>query len=369
MIEQVFDILSCVPLFIIGLKNMKNRLLLVSFVLLVGLTVSGCRSSHVSRGEKLWEAMEVMPPETMPPEVKDAGYEVISDDDLAYINISTSVVNAIPNIDDMCLVKADDTNAVEAITETTADVSGTNLVFDAEFKPVLGTYFYKVSWRGIGVADAAVKIGRDNGMHTMEIRAGTGKKLDYLYKVRYRGKSKMTMDPTVASVSAEIDAKVKNRERNTKIDFKDGGDVDFKMTRKKDGTVRGVKDMKIKTVGFVLDPFSAACLVRRLEWKVGTEAVFDVITGSKVYELRLRCTKTTRIKIKGEKRRAWVVVPVVKERKTDDDINQEHENNVNKSLIEIYVAMDGSKDILRIEGHHKVGTIKAEIKKFKKEEG
>ena len=176
------------------------------------------------------------------------------------------------------------------------------------------------------------------------------------------------MEPEVASVSAEIDAKVKNRERNTKMDFKNGGDVDFKMTRKKEGTVRGVKEMNIKTKGFVLDPFSAACLVRRLEWKVGTEAVFDVITGSKVYELRLRCTNTRRIKVNGDKRRAWVVVPVVKERKSGGEkINQEHEDNVNKSLIEIYVSMDGRKDILRIEGHHKVGTIKAEIKKFQPE--
>ena len=339
---------------------MKNRFLLVGLVLVSGVVLSGCRSSR-SRGEQLWDAMEILPPERLE-EVATAGYEIISDDEVAVSSFSTSTVNAVPAQGDVCLVTAG------VVQDVTADVSGTNLVFDAEFKPVLGTYFYKVSWRGIGVGDAAVHVGEKDGMHTMEIRAGTGKKLDYLYKVRYRGKSKMKLTPDVASVSAEIDAKVKNRERKTKLDFKDDGEVDFKMTRKKEGTVRGVKEMNIKTEGFVLDPFSAACLVRRLEWKVGTEAVFDVITGSKVYELRLRCIKTKRIKVNGDKRRAWVIVPVVKEHKPDDEeVNKEHEDNVNKSLIEIYVSMDGRKDILRIEGHHKVGTIKAEIKKFKPE--
>lgn len=355
---------------------MENKYLynfmLLSFLLLASLMVSGCRSSRY-RGEQLWEAMEVITPEEMPAEVKDAGYEVISGDDLASINISTSVVNALPNVDDMCLVKAADTNTiageiVELANVDSTNVGGSDLVFDTDFRPVLGTYFYKVSWRGIGVADAAVKIGKEGDMHTIEIRAGTGKKLDYLYKVRYRGKAKMRLTPEVASVEAEIDAKVKNRERKTKLEFNDSGDVDFTMTKKKEGRVRGVKDMNIKTAGFVLDPFSAACLVRRLEWTIGTEAVFDVITGSTVYELRLACTKIKTIKIKKKKRRAWVIVPSVKERKTgDEEINQEHQDNVNKSLIEIYVAMDGSKDILRIEGHHKVGTIKAEIEKFKPE--
>lgn len=353
---------------------MKNKLLYnylsVVFILLGGLGVSGCRSSR-SNGERLWEAMEVIPPAEMPLEVKDAGFEVISDDDIADFNVATSSLNSVPATGTVYLVKPDDVNEVEveaekATSEKSVNVSGSNLIFDTDFKPVLGTYYYKVSWRGIGVGDAAVKIGLDGGMHTMEIRAGTGRKLDYLYKVRYRGKSKMMVSPEVASVEAEIDAKVKNRERKTELRFNDTGDVDFKMTKKKEGRVRGVKDMKIKAEGFVLDPFSAACLVRRLEWKIGTEAVFDVITGSKIYELRLACTKTARIKVNGKKRRAWVIVPVVKERETDGEkINKEHEDNVNKSLVEIYVAMDGSKDILRIEGHHKVGTIKAEIKKFK----
>jgi hypothetical protein len=324
----------------------------------------------MSGGERLWEAMEVIPPEEMPQEVKDAGFEVISDEDISTANITTSVGNAVPNKGDMCLVKAEDTDALvvttEAATETSASIKSSNLIFDEDFKPVLGTYFYKVSWRGIGVGDAAVKIGKENGMHTLEIRAGTGKKLDYLYKVRYRGKSKMTLDPTVASVETEIDAKVKDRERNTKLEFNDNGSVDFKLTKKKKGRVRGVKDMEIQTEGFVLDPFSAACLVRRLEWRVGTEAVFDVITGNTVYELRLRCTKTKTIKVKRKKRRAWVVVPYVKELEAaGEEVNQEHEDNINKSLVEIYVAMDGSKDILRIEGHHKIGTVKAEIEKFK----
>ncbi len=355
---------------------MKNKLfynfIVISFLLLAGLMVGGCRSSRY-RGEQLWEAMEVIPPEKMPAEVKDAGYEIISDDYLAGMNASTSVVNAVPNIDDMCLVKASDTNIVDGkiggvASVESADVSSRNLVFDTDFKPVLGTYFYKVSWRGIGVADAAVKIGKEGDMHTIEIRAGTGKKLDYLYKVRYRGKAKMRLTPEVASVEAEIDAKVKNRERKTKLEFNDSGDVDFTMTKKKEGRVRGVKDINIKTAGFVLDPFSAACLVRRLEWKIGTEAVFDVITGSTVYELRLACKKIKTIKVKKKKRKAWVIVPSVKERKTgDEEINQAHQDNVNKSLIEIYVAMDKSKDVLRIEGHHKVGTIKAEIERFKPE--
>ncbi len=325
--------------------------------------VSGCRSSRVPAGERLWDAMEIYPAENT--ETYTNNFPEI---------VAPASTNTL-STKDMCLVDAQDTNTYNIGTNTfnsgTAITSNNflsgNFVIDNDFKPVLGTYYYKISWRGIGVGDAAVRIGKEGDFHTIEIRAGTGKKLDLFYKVRYRGKSKMKITPQVTAVEAEIDAKVKNRERKTKLEFNNNGEVDFNMIKKKKGRVRKVKSMEIKPKGFVLDPFSAACLVRRLEWKVGTDAVFDIITGNKVYALHLTCTKTETIKVKNKERKAWVIVPTVKEIQVDnkEHINQEHEDNVNKSNVEIYMAMDGTKDILRIEGHHKVGTVKAEIEKFK----
>ena len=60
-----------------------------------------------------------------------------------------------------------------------------------------------------------------------------------------------------------------------------------------------------------------------------------------------------------------MIVPLL--RKIDDDVEgkkKEHEENVNKSSIKIYLAADDTKDVLKIVGHHKVGNIKAQMEDF-----
>ena len=258
------------------------------------------------------------------------------------------------------------TNGHERVSGLRLSTANAVLDMDPSFEPRLGTYHYKVSWRGIGVGDAEVILGKDGDMHTIEMHAGTGRKLDLLYKVRYRGKATMESD-TLKSVEAHMTARVKDRKRHTQLDFKDGGDVDFTLTKSKDGEDRNkIETATVETAGFALDPLSAACLVRRLDWEVGKDAVFEIVTGKSHYEMHLTCTRTERVKVNGKKRRAWVIVPVL--RKLDEDEEgkkKEHEDSVNKSSIKIYVAVDGSKDVLKIVGHHKVGNIKAQMEKFR----
>ena len=328
----------------IRMRHLKAPLLMAA--LLGGLT-SGCRLFHG-------------PPDTDPLAPRagvEVSYEWLSPAELA----DAATPNALGFV-----VAERHTNNYGRVSGFRLSSTNAVLEVDPSFEPQLGTYHYKVSWRGIGVGDAEVILGKEGDMHTIEMRAGTGRKLDMLYKVRYRGKAIMESD-SFKSVEAHMVARVKDRQRHTRLDFQEDGDVDFTLTKSKDGEDREkIETATVETVGFALDPLSAACLVRRLDWEVGKDAVFEVVTGKSHYEMHLTCTRSERVKVNGKKRRAWVIVPVLRKLDTDDEgKRKEHEDNVNKSSIKIYVAQDESKDVLKIVGHHKVGNIKAQMEKFR----
>ena len=234
------------------------------------------------------------------------------------------------------------------------------LSIDPEFQPELGTYHYEVTWQKVIVGYAQVTVGKEEDLHKITVHAETSKKLDRVYKVRYTGESLIGTDP-ISPVETRIHEKVKSKKKQTTIEFYDDGTIKSVESRSRKKKPDRIKYEEINTDRFTLDPFSAACLVRRLDWEEGVAEVFDVFTGKDQYELQLQCIDRTVIDMSGEKRDVWVIVPDITKLSGEED---EEDYEIKQSNVKIYLSADERKELLRIEGYPKIGRVRAQMSKF-----
>lgn len=247
-----------------------------------------------------------------------------------------------------------DISVLSALERTVSDLS-----LDPEFHPQSGTYHYRVDWNKVNVGSARISIEREDDLYKIMVHAETNRKLDRIYKVRYKGESSITGDP-ISPIKTKIHEKIKSTKKETTIEFHENGTIKATETKSKKGKPAKKTEREIQTKNFTLDPFSATFLVRRLDWEVGVAEVFDVYTGKDLYLMELKCTKKTTIEIAGKKRQAWEIIPKL----TNLDKKNQKKNDKKKGDMKIYVSADEIKEVLKIKVALKVGYFRIILEKF-----
>jgi hypothetical protein len=243
-------------------------------------------------------------------------------------------------------------------TEAEGNVSP--MPVNPEFKPRLGIYYYKADFNNMNIGTACIAIDRDGDLYKVQVLAQTTGTVDRIYKLRYRGEALMETDP-LSPVESTMQQQVRSTEKDTTIHFKDDGTIKTVEKKTENGNTVKYDVRTLQTERFTLDPFSATYLVRGLDWKVGTEKVFDVYPGKHQYELRLRCDSMAIIDIGGEKRSAFVIIPKL----TNLDPEKQAEALKKKpASMKIYVSADEFKDVLEIDATHTLGNFRVVLVRF-----
>ncbi len=229
-----------------------------------------------------------------------------------------------------------------------------------EFRPRSGTYFYTVGFNDMGIGTASIAVTAEKDTYKVQVDARTIGMVDRIYRLRYRGEAVMDTDP-LSSLALKVQQNVRSNEKTTSIRFQQGGAIRTVETKSRGGDPVDYAVRTVQTDKFTLDPFSATYLVRGLDWQIGSEKVFDVYPGKNQYELRLKCIGKETLAFAGEKRDAWVIVPKV----TNLDPEKRAEAAKKKSAdIRIYVSVDNSRDVLKVEAHHTLGQFMAKLDRF-----
>jgi hypothetical protein len=241
------------------------------------------------------------------------------------------------------------------------NIEGTSAIpIDHKFKPRLGTYNYKVEFNNLDIITASVVVALDGDLYKMQVSAETTGAVDKIFKMRYKGEA-VTDTVPIAPIETKTQQKVRSKEKDITISFQENGKIKTTEKKFKNGDTVSFDVRKLQTERFTLDPFSASYLVRVLDWQVGRAQVFDVYTGKGQYELILKCIGETTIDFAGEKRKAWVIVPDIKQL---DDSNQYVEMKKKPSNMKMYVSADENKDILKMEASHTLGYFRVTMVNF-----
>ncbi|HOS97984.1 MAG TPA: DUF3108 domain-containing protein [Deltaproteobacteria bacterium] len=232
---------------------------------------------------------------------------------------------------------------------------------DPDFKPRLGTYFYKFDFNNMSLGTASITISREGDLYRVQVNAQTNSTVDRIYKIRYRGESLLDTEPTVASIKTKTTQQVKSKGKDMTIQFQPDGVIKTVEKKSKDGEPVEFDVRKIHPDKFTVDPFAATYLVRGLDWRVGSEHVFDVYGGKNPYELRLKCARTETIDLGGVKRTTWVIVPTVKKL---DENGQVVPPKSKPAQTKIYLSTDELKDVLKIEASHTLGYFRVTLDRF-----
>ncbi len=234
------------------------------------------------------------------------------------------------------------------------------LLSDTDYLPRLGTYFYCFEFNSINIGTADIEIEREGDFYRMQVNAKTNDRIDYVYRIRYRGEN-LTDPETLAPVETKIKQQVKSTEKQFVIRFQDNGTIQTSEKKLKKGEIVDNEVRQFHMDRYIVDPFSATYLARGFDWKVGAEKTFEVYTGKSRYELRLKCTDKTLIDKAGERREAWVIVPSAKDLDPD-----RHKAAAKKKPadVKIYLSADELKDVLRIEANHTMGKFLVFLDRF-----
>ncbi len=233
------------------------------------------------------------------------------------------------------------------------------LSIDPEFQPLSGTYHYQVAWNKVNVGTARISVEQENDQYKIAVHAETNKKLDRIYKIRYRGESLISDDP-FSPIEAKIHERVKSTKKETVIEFQENGAIKSTETKSKKGKPAKETELEIQTENFTLDPFSATFLVRRLDWEVGMEEIFDVFTGDDQFLLELKCIRKTAIEIAGKNRKAFEIVPEL----TNLDKKEQAKDHKKINDMWIYVSADETREMLKIKVALKIGYFRIILEKF-----
>ncbi|MBX7145231.1 MAG: DUF3108 domain-containing protein [Oligoflexia bacterium] len=255
-----------------------------------------------------------------------------------------------------CSVWAEDGDTTESDSTVSAQTEHiTTPVFHVDFSrfhPNLGTYDYVVSWQGIPAADVSISVNQEGMRYRVVATARTYSGIDLFYKLRYRAEGLLSA-VDLLPIKTIIDQQENSTKKNIQIEFLDNGDI--RSVRSKNGS--GASVNVLSTDNFTLEPFSAAFIARSLDWKVGQTNVFDAYNGKTRYLISLTADHEETMRVNGEERKVWVIVPRV----------TLAENNTPHTKLRdarIYVTADERRDILKIVSSVFVGSVTTALDAF-----
>lgn len=220
-----------------------------------------------------------------------------------------------------------------------------------EFDPPLGTYVYETSWQGIPAAEVSVSVAKDGPHYHIVTSAKTYSGIDLLYKLRYTAEGLIDRDD-LTPIKTIINHRENSKEKKYEISFLENGAISSVRTQKGE-----VKETTFDPGNFTLDPFAAAFLARSLDWNVGDSRYFDTFNGKSRYLITLTAQEKVKMKVNGEQKEVFIIVPKVKKL-------TEHEKIQKLREAKIYVTADSSRDILQIVSSVFIGSVTTKLETF-----
>jgi len=256
------------------------------------------------------------------------------------------------------LLSGQDGTTSAAPSQTTLHYQGGPLPIESSFLPYLGTHYYDVFLQDYLLGRATIEVKKSGDEYQITVNAKTRSMLNALYKVRYRGEVTLHTNP-LTPLSASIEETTGSKNKKYELQFEEAGRVTVNQMEQKGERPPQIKEKEYQSEKFVVDPFSTVYLIRSIDWHEGLTEIFDVVTGNKHYELLLTCSGASTVAMKDGSRTAWVIKPEA--RNLEKESTKKDQPNWS-----IYVSRDEMREILRIEGHPKIGRIVAQMRKFEK---
>jgi hypothetical protein len=223
-----------------------------------------------------------------------------------------------------------------------------------------GSYDYQISWQGIPVGSASIRVGttfRDGKkMLDVEATARSGKALRLFYDLRHRSESIFSAQELkpVEFLSRQTE---NSRFTNLKITFSPAGFIAAKITKGKLGSGGKSEEVSFRSGNATFDPISAAFLARSLRVDPSEDPSIDVFNGEDRYLISLHLVGRDKIKVAGKEYDAFKMEPSV--RKLTDT---QGEKRVRK--VYLWVSADGRRDVLKVESEVLLGSVSAKLVRF-----
>jgi hypothetical protein len=223
----------------------------------------------------------------------------------------------------------------------------------------LGSYDYEVSWQGIPVGAATVRVGtthRDGKkMLDVEATARSGGIVSLFYKLRHRSESIFSAQELkpVAFLSQQTE---NSRFTNLAITFSPNGLISAKVTKGKLDTEGNTEEVSFKSENATFDPISAAFLARSLPMDPAHDVSLDVFNGRDRYLITLHAVGRERINVEGKAYDTFKIEPSV-QKLTDT----EGEKRVRK--VYLWLSTD-RREVLKVESNVRLGAVSAKLVRF-----
>ncbi|MCB0322269.1 MAG: DUF3108 domain-containing protein [Bdellovibrionales bacterium] len=222
-----------------------------------------------------------------------------------------------------------------------------------------GTYFYKVSWQGIPVAEARVVVDDeqlgDRPALKVKASAQTGDFIDIFYKLRFTSESVFDAHSFQPARFYSLQRE-NSREKFREVSFSDDGVIQANYI--KNGKDREPREFRSENATF--DPISAAFLARSLPLDMGAKKEFDVFNGKHRFLISFDIAAREVIEVRGRKYDAIKVYPTV-QKLTDSEGEQR------LKYAAIWISADDNREVLKLESKVLVGTVDAELVRFEPE--
>lgn len=224
-------------------------------------------------------------------------------------------------------------------------------------KPVLSTlptgkYYYEVAWQGIPVGEAGVEVFKEDNNMKVLASAKSGRVIDLVYTLRHTSESEFSLN-TFQPLKFHIEQTENSKLKKVEVDFPSPGLI--KSFIEKNGKKEEVREFFSEDE--IRDPISAAFLARSINVEIGKEASFQIYNGKHRYLITFLPEAVEKIKILNVERDAYKISPSIK-KLTDSD----GEKRFRKGTI--WMAVDETRDILKMESEVLVGSVRATLKAY-----
>jgi len=223
-----------------------------------------------------------------------------------------------------------------------------------------GSYDYQISWQGIPVGDAWIRIGtayRDGKrMFDVEATARSSKLVSLFYELRHRSESVFSARE-IKPVEFLSQQTENSRFSHLEINFSPDGWIHAKSTKGRSNGPENSAELSFKPENPTFDPISATFLALSLPIDPAEDLSFDVFNGEHRYLISFHVEGREKVTVAGKQYDAYKIKPVV--RKLTDTAG---EKRLRKAYL--WVSAEGSREVLKLESEVLIGSVSAKLVRF-----
>jgi len=228
-----------------------------------------------------------------------------------------------------------------------------------EFRPRMGEYHYEIQWAGSRVATGIITVQEEGDLYRLTADQRTTKFIDRLYRVRYRGETRIRAADLSPSESVLVQEVKKRKKVQTATYDSETGSVSVEETRSRAKRAKvKKKTYELRSDTGIVDVFTAIFLARSFDWRVGERHSFQVFIGEKQYVVTLDCVGKSTFELQEDTIPVWVIRPGI--RKTSAA-----EPSPVSQKTRVFIAADESKDVVKIETEPGIGTVTLRLVKYR----